>query len=211
MKTKTINHRPGAGPGQKNNGFAYEYTRNPDLLEQYFRLREDCYRKDWNLAVFSGAEDEHDQQGHILIVRQGDKVIGGGRVVFRYNFSPLKLPMETDSFLLHQQVPEMGKGEKLIGEIGRIAVLPEYRGYKLTNIVFYLLAKSQLCGCHYLTTVAPVEQAVRYTKIADKFGMKISTMESIPVAAHPYYNNIEMRLLIIDISALPDCSYLLTS
>lgn len=209
MGTEIANCRKRTTVSSEKNGFVYEYTADKDLLDQYYQLREDCYKQEWGLSVFSGVEDEHDKQGHILIVREGDKVIGGGRVVFRYNFSTLKLPMETDTFLLHEMLPEIGVGSKLIGEIGRIAVLPEYRGHKLADIGFYLLAKSQLCGCHYLTTVAPVKQAVRYTRIADKFGIKISTMESIPVADHPYYNHIEMRLLICDISGLPDCSYLL--
>lgn len=192
--------------------FLYTYKTDQALLDQYYQLRESCYKKDWGLTVFSGAEDKHDRSGHILVVRSGDMVIGGGRVYFRQgSASNDRLPMETDQFRLHEVFPEMNSDRKVIGEIGRVAVLPAYRGGKLSKIGLYLLAKAQQHACQYLTMVAPVQQAVRYKKLADSYGIDFQIVDNVPVADHPYYNHIEMRLLVGDIKDIPDFRFLLES
>jgi hypothetical protein len=190
-------------------GLIYEFTKDPDLLEQYYKIREDGYKEAWGLKVFSGAEDEHDKRGHILIVREGRRVIGGGRLVLRSTGSPVRLPMETEGFLLHEVLPEIGSDETVIGEVGRAAVLPDFKGGKSSSIGLHLLAKSQLHNCQYLFTVAPVEQALKYRETASGIGIEITVMDDVPVADHPYYNDIEMRLVICDVSHSPDCRNLL--
>ena len=41
----------------------YEVTRDPRLLEQYYDLREECFRKELSIPDFDGAEEEQDRQG----------------------------------------------------------------------------------------------------------------------------------------------------
>ena len=50
------------------------------LLEQYYDLREKCFRKELGLPDFDGGEDERDLQGEIVIARQGDRCVGGARI-----------------------------------------------------------------------------------------------------------------------------------
>ena len=40
----------------------YEVTRDPRLLEQYYDLREVCFRKELSISDFDGAEEEQDRQ-----------------------------------------------------------------------------------------------------------------------------------------------------
>lgn len=189
----------------------YEFTQDQALWESYFDIRERCYKQHWGLKVFSGAEDADDRHGHIVIAKHGSKVIGGGRIVFRYsNKTNALLPMETEDFKLHEVIPELSKEPSLLGEIGRVAVLPEYRGKKISTIGFYLLAKAQSLGCRYLLTVTPHEQAIAYIKAGINYGLNIKMHENIPIADHPYYNNLNMKLLVCDIKNLPSYQFLLT-
>ena len=198
-----------------NDGLTYEFTEDRDYRSQYYQIRESCYKRHWGLKVFSGAEDSHDQQGDILIVRDGRKVVGGGRVVYRHSDETQKLlPMETEQFLLHTAVPEIGADRMLLGEIGRVAILPEYQGQKASKIGICLLARAQACGCRYVTTVAPVHQALTYIRKAKYYGIDIQMLEGVPVADHPFYNHIDMKLLFCDIGSselksLPDFRFLL--
>ena len=188
----------------------YEFTKDPALLQQYYIIRESCYKEVWGLKVFSGAEDSHDRCGDILIVREGEKVVGGGRVVVRYSNSPEKrLPMETDEYLLHELLPEIGSDRVVIGEIGRIAISHEYRGNKLSQIGLYLFAKAQSYSCRYLTIAAPLKQALKYRKLGKSLGADIKIIENVPVVEHPYHNNIEMKLLVCDLATAPDVQHIL--
>ena len=56
-------------------------TRNPALLEQYYQLREQCYRQELNLRDFSGAEESDDLKGHIFIASQNGRCLGGARII----------------------------------------------------------------------------------------------------------------------------------
>ena len=58
----------------------YELSNEPKFLNQYYRLREECYRVDLKLSEFNGSEEAQDRTGRILIVRRGDRLIGGARI-----------------------------------------------------------------------------------------------------------------------------------
>lgn len=58
----------------------YEVTRDPALLDQYYRLREDCFRAELHLRNFDGSEEESDRHGHILVARRGKFLVGGVRI-----------------------------------------------------------------------------------------------------------------------------------
>jgi hypothetical protein len=76
----------------------YELSSEPKYLNQYYELREKCYRVDLKLAAFNGAEEQRDRTGQILIARQGEKCIGGVRIsnasALLDVFPELQLPSE---------------------------------------------------------------------------------------------------------------------
>lgn len=58
----------------------FELCRNPQLLKQYYRLREECFRKDLNIPDFDGSEEYRDRKGHILLAHKDGQCIGGSRI-----------------------------------------------------------------------------------------------------------------------------------
>jgi len=187
----------------------YEISKNPSLLLQYYMIREKCYKEVWGLKIFSGAEDEHDRKGYILIVRDKKKVVGGGRLVLRPAGSPERLPLETESLLLEDALGRFGLEGKIIGEIGRIAVLPEFIGYKLSKISLCLLGLAKTQHCNFLTTVAPLEQAKKYRRIGKRLNLDIEILDNVIIEDRPYYNQIEMKLLVCDLSTVADIDHFL--
>jgi GNAT superfamily N-acetyltransferase len=59
----------------------FELTRDQDLLGQYYRLRQTCYREELGLAGFDGSEEPRDRVGRTLVARDGGACIGGARIV----------------------------------------------------------------------------------------------------------------------------------
>lgn len=59
---------------------AFELSRDPRYLQQYYEMRERCFRKELGIPHFDGSEDERDRQGFILLARQGDRCLGGVRI-----------------------------------------------------------------------------------------------------------------------------------
>ena len=68
----------------------------------------------------------------------------------------------------------------------------------------YLLAMAQLHQCQYLSTVAPEEQAKRYKIICKRLGLDVKIVNDITIQDRPYYNQIEMKLLLCNITRIPD-------
>ena len=58
----------------------YKLSRDPQLLEQYYQLREQCFRKELGLPFFDGSEEEQDRQGQILLAVQDGRCIAGARI-----------------------------------------------------------------------------------------------------------------------------------
>jgi hypothetical protein len=58
----------------------FELTRDPELLSQYYELREKCFRVELGLPEFDGSEDMQDKLGQILIAHQDGVVLAGARI-----------------------------------------------------------------------------------------------------------------------------------
>jgi len=55
----------------------FEVSRDPRLLEQYYALREQCFKQDLGLEEFDGSEEDKDRRGQILIAHIDGQVVGG--------------------------------------------------------------------------------------------------------------------------------------
>jgi hypothetical protein len=192
-----------------NTEFTYEFTDDPELLRAYYTIREQCYKSVWDLKIFSGEEDEHDRIGHLLVVRKGELVIGGARLVIKKPDSPYLLPMEENEFMMKEILPGYDLDNQIHGEVGRFSILPEFCGGKTLFLGLHLLAMAQTKHCRYLSTVAPEEQAKKYVAIGKEYGIKIDLIDDAIISDRPYYNNITMKLLIADTTGMPDVKYLL--
>ena len=58
----------------------FKLTRDPHLLEQYYALREQCFREELGIHDFDGSEDEADRQGQIFLAIKDGRCIGGARI-----------------------------------------------------------------------------------------------------------------------------------
>jgi len=76
----------------------YSANGNTKQLNQYYALRERCYRRELGIADFDGSEEEQDRQGQILLSLRDGECIGGvrigGYVTWPSQVEPLGLQVE---------------------------------------------------------------------------------------------------------------------
>ena len=115
-----------------------EFTHDAALIHQYHLL------SNLNIAGTSaklGASiaTEHDDRSHIMVVRIGDKVIGGGRLIIRKSADDEKLPIEHTEFSIAQALPEFRLDTKGYAEISKLFLLEQYRSESLLEEMFFHL------------------------------------------------------------------------
>ena len=140
------------------------FTKDQNTLDQYYKIRERCYRQVKNGPKdFDGHQDVYDISGDILIVTYKDVVVGGARIFDNYQTKKLRLPLETDEFILHEQLPHLKLDNSSYCEFGRLALLKSFRHSKiLDTIVENLVTYSIARGYRYLFFMSPLVQARCY-------------------------------------------------
>lgn len=157
-----------------------ECSTDLQYLNQYFFIREYAYRTDLKVATFSGQEDALDRKSHLLIVRKGHFCIGGARLTISTREQRQPLPLERGDFDVQHYVPELRTANYC--ELGRTAMLPQFRDNAATREIFALairIAKEH--RCQYLVGVSPPSVARRFKMTFESFGYRYELRKDVPV------------------------------
>lgn len=176
---------------------ACEVARDTTALRQYYSLREKVYTATWRLTDFDGSEDDFDRRGHIVIARTDDEVVGGVRLNFRRPGERNPLPLEHAGFDLDRILFEYNLGDKIGGEISRLALHPRYWGGEPSTILLRSLHSFALNqGMDYALCVSPLAQARNYYRIARKMPSvrEYLILGNAGVPDRPGYEGISMVL-----------------
>ena len=135
----------------KNRGLdiAYEFTRDEGYLHQYYLLRSQLMGRalGWQIPV---EPDQYDKRSHILIARLGNQVVGGARIIVRSPRNNQPLPLETDTFNLINELPDLELGNKKYCEYSRFVLLEEFQHSRVPLIMFSrLYEKSRALNLDY--------------------------------------------------------------
>lgn len=144
------------------NGIELSVSDSSKDKQAYYQIRELCYRQELGLDFFSGAEDEDDRDGEIIIIKSNDRVIGGARINFVIPKMSNLLPLEEEGFHMKLLFPDLKLNNVGYCEFGRIAILPEHRSKGLwLKLVAVLTARALSRECKYLFTISSMEQALQ--------------------------------------------------
>ena len=103
----------------------FEFTQDPAILHQYYRLREIMYNKTFNVEDYHWGEDSYDRIGHILIARRGNLCLGGCRLIVREGDETWAMPMECEELNLRKTFPELSLDKVRHAEISRFAIMED--------------------------------------------------------------------------------------
>jgi len=174
-----------------------EITRDPDLLGQYYRIREASFRRDLGLPDFDGSEDERDRSSHILVARYGGRCIGGTRISGRHPGQTLPLPMEEQGLDLHASFPQLRLWENAYCQWSRYVVDPEFR----TTAVLRQFSNagidaSRALGyvCNFV--VAGMARARLYKRLYSILGYRCEILPGIRIPPEPGFQGLPHLLSV---------------
>lgn len=146
----------------------FEFTNDPALLHQYYRLRVDMYRHVHGVVGFNYEPDEYDRMSHILIARVGKLCIGGARITVREPDEEWLLPMEHENFKLRDVFPQYELHRHLHGEASRFALLEDYNNKDVLYTMCSLInRKTQELGLEYGFCRSPMVLARTWKRITN--------------------------------------------
>ena len=179
----------------------FEFTKEKDLLAQYYQIREQEFKLVYGVNYYNGEETDFDRKGEILIARKENQCVGGLRLFVPQN-STEKLPLEINNFCLKEYFPELKK-EIVYGQTSFLTLLPEFRGGFVTNKLFYHLREKVInLKIDIIFSIAPISNARLYRQHALKMGFKnIKIHRNIDLPDYPMYEDIKHYLISLKIKS----------
>jgi len=167
------------------------------MLEQYYGLREECFRKELGLKAFDGAEDIYDQNGTILIVRDGDTCVGGVRITGCSLFGQSLMPLEHKGLDITEMLPQLMLPLAPYCQWERLVLRPEYRGIDmLRGICRALIRGCASLGYHYAFNVTGIKRARLYKRVHSNLGYDYEIYNQLKMPVENDFAHLEHLLSI---------------
>lgn len=167
----------------------FRLSQDPRLLEQYYQLRENCFRKELGIPDFDGSEDEQDREGQILVAIQDGRVICGARI--SANVPAQKQLQELDLKLNSCCMWE------------RFVVDPNVRSIQLIrDFCAHLIEFSRLSGFQHALVLSSLRNARFYRQCHTALGIGFKIHRNVPNFAQGAFASLEHYL---SVSSLQDC------
>jgi len=179
----------------------FEITKDADLLEQYFALREKTFKRVLGLSQFDGAGEQSDHTNDIFIARIDNIVIGGVRIV---GCTPQQsLPLEYGYHHLDQQLPQLHLKECGYCQWMRLTLTRETQiPAKKLHADFFLalaIATNEL-GYRYGICVSSKLHQRLYKQTFARIGYRHSAYTNIMVENEDEFNDLEHLLCVTDVA-----------
>ena len=178
----------------------YEITNDIGLIHQYCILREEMFKRIWNLKHFTAEKDKIDAISEIIVARQGLQCIGGGRATLTTLQKRQKLPLEqANNFSLAEALPELNLAACNYYEVTRIAVLPEFSKENVpSELIGRLILQSIVKGCQYGFFISPLAMTRTHRRVIHQLGYTLTTRRDIEIPDREEYEGIKMFLSYVD-------------
>lgn len=175
----------------------FEFSKCDSMLEQYYWLREECFRKELGLETFDGGEDIYDQNGKILIVRDGKTCVGGVRITGCSLLGQSLMPLEHKGLDINQMLPQIQLPLAPYCQWERLVLRPEYRGIDmLRSICRALIRGCASLGYHYAFNVTGIKRARLYKRVHSNLGYDYEIFNQLKMPVENGFSHLEHLLSI---------------
>ena len=162
---------------------AFEITQNPEVLEQYYHLREQCYRSDLGLTDFDGSEDAEDRCSQIMVALADDYVVGGVRISAR-----ITLPSQVDQLGLNREMCCMWERFAIAPVMRTLGVFREFSNQ--------LVNTSRNNGYQNAMVLSSLPNARFYRRCHSALGVKFQIHRPVPHLAQGAFSGLEHYLSV---------------
>jgi hypothetical protein len=189
--------------------YEMRFTRDPNLIGQYKRLRETLYERDRRFQGFRrftqiGAEDYEDADHQMLILHNGNRCYGGACLRISTPSQPTILDLENDIlpdpgryyFSLRERFPQMELDRYAYAEFNRIALHPALRKGEATRRIFReVLDRCIDYRVRYLFGIGDKVRIRLYRQIYTSVGMECRIRDDVDIPLRDEYEGLKMHLL----------------
>lgn len=180
----------------KSGRLTYQFDNSNDQLQGYYNLRQEVFTEYWKLKSFKGGADQYDKMSHTLTIYEGQKCVGGARLIIRNPEDDFLLPMETKSFQLKNTLKDVNFRAQPVAELSRLALLPEYRNGEISkNIYRKIIERAKKYNVGYIFTVCHITQARKSRMLCKDLDIEVSIRKNIIVPQLDTYEGVKMNLL----------------
>lgn len=177
-----------------------ELTKNPDLLNQYYKLREQSFRDKLGIEKFDGGEDELDKNSNILIARIGERCIGGVRICG--NDENSKLPLEHQKGFLEQRYPALNIKPAGCCQWMRFTLCPELdipKAFIQNQFILATAKYSSALGYKYGICVSSKVHHRFYKRTFAKYGYDYWSGGDVTLTKEGEFDDLEHLLYFTDL------------
>ncbi|CAA0123474.1 Uncharacterised protein [Halioglobus japonicus] len=161
----------------------FKITRDAQLLDQYYRLREQCYRSELGLSGFDGSEDEQDKHSDIMVALDGDRCVGGVRI--------------SSHITLTSQVEQLGLEKEQCCMWERFAINPVMRTLGMfREFNNHLVDASRDSGYDNAMVLSSLANARFYRRCHSALGVKFQIHRQVPHCAQGIFSGLEHYLSV---------------
>jgi hypothetical protein len=161
----------------------FKLSNDSRLLDQYYSLRERCFRQELGLRDFDGSEDEQDRQGRIMLAVEKGRCVGGARI------SP--------HITLTSQLELLGLDGDSCCMWERFAIDPAVRTvYLVREFVANMIVSSRDCGFQNAMVLSSLRNARLYRRCHTALGIPYQIHRPVPHLAQGVFAGLEHYLSI---------------
>jgi len=169
------------------NMIEFEVSRDPGLLQQYYSLRERCFRTDLGIESFDGSEEPQDQRGQILLAHINGRVIGGARISSEVPAS--------------QHITELNLARPVCCVWERFVLDPGRRSINLAReFLARLIEVSHLLGYEHALMLSSLRNARFYRACHTALGITFEIHKPVPEFATGEFAGLEHYLSVAYLS-----------
>lgn len=178
------------------------FTKDQELLNQYYELRTQAYREENGWKKYDGSESECDRNSRIIVAVKNGKVIGGTKLMFSDENKFLSNEIPDTDFNYKSIIQKYDKRENLIfSEISSVVVVKGERDRSVSTKMFKAnLEESKKHGCHYICGVGVAVVCRDYRRIFKELGYFLEIVISRPWQTKDTYNFARMFPMHVGIS-----------
>lgn len=155
-------------------------------LQQYFSLRDQCFKDELGIESLADSQDQYDQSGYLLLLLADDVCIGGARLNDNGFTGGKMLPLEESGFSLRQAFPSLNQPGTRYGQWTRLVVHPEFRTMDVLKLLSMSMAElTAHIKLDYCFNISGSQRSRLYRKLHMSHGIRyeIRPEVSLPVEA----------------------------
>ncbi len=183
--------------GQEDHAERESAIQKQEWLGEYYRIREECFRRELGIRAFNGSEDCYDRSGYILIARIGGRCIGGARITGSSSTDLGQLPMERNGFMVLREFPQIAHSGSGYCQWTRLALLPEFRTTEtLRNLTEAMINAARSLGYSYAFIISGLNRSRLYRRLYNSVGYRFDILKDFKIPEESGFSGLEHLLSV---------------